>query len=273
MSTDQKQRPRKRFGQHFLTDPSFRHRLVSAFGHGDGGQILEIGPGRGALTDLLVADAPAATVAAEKVAHVTVVELDRDLAQQLQRRYPPERVTVIQADILRFNLADAIPAGAPSARLRLIGNLPYNISTPLIFHLLGQVAHIQDMLFTLQKEVALRLAARPGDKNYGRLSVMTALDLDCEALFDIPPHAFDPPPKVDSTALRLTPKKRPLTARNRPVFNAVVAAAFGQRRKTLRNSLAALAQREHFARASIDPSLRAEALSVEQYIALADAVS
>ena len=261
--TETKYRPRKRFGQHFLTDHAILNRIVSAFGAAHGQRIVEIGPGQGALTDALV----------EKAAHITAIEIDRDLAARLEQRYPPHQVTLIRADILAFNLGDVVPADAPPARLRLIGNLPYNISTPLIFHLLEQVEHIQDMLFMLQKEVALRLAARPGNKNYGRLSVMTAMELDCEPLFEVPPHAFSPPPKVHSTVLRLTPKKHPLTARNRRIFNAVVRAAFGQRRKTLRNSLAALVQSEQFARAAIDPTLRAEALSVEQYIALADVIS
>ncbi len=211
----------------------------------------------------------------KNAAPITVVELDRDLAQRLERRYAPERVRVIQADMLVFNLRDAIASDDPRApaRLRLVGNLPYNISTPLIFHLLKQIEHVHDMLFMLQKEVALRLAAGPGNKNYGRLSVMAAVELDCEPLFDVPPDAFDPPPKVTSTVLRLTPKKQPLQARDRQVFNTVVATAFGQRRKTLHNSLATLVQNEQFAQANINPALRAEALSVEEYVALADVVS
>ncbi len=275
--TSPKHRPRKRFGQHFLTDRAVLNRLVRAFDAGgpgdpdDSGEnhpILEIGPGLGALTDALVASAPAG-----KAARIVAVELDRDLARRLQQRYSPQQVKVIRADILGFDLRDALPADDPAARLRLIGNLPYNISTPLIFRLLAQTAHIRDMLFMLQREVALRLAAGPGGKNYGRLSVMIALALACEPLFDVPPQAFDPPPKVHSTVLRLTPKSPPLTPRDRRVFNAVVAAAFCQRRKTLRNSLAALAHGEHFARAAIDPGLRAEALSPEQYIALANTLA
>ena len=208
-------------------------------------------------------------------AAVTVVELDRDLAQRLRRRYSPRRVRVVRADILGFDLGGVAAAEAEGcgARLRLIGNLPYNISTPLIFRLLEQVEHIQDMLFMLQREVALRLCAAPGNKNYGRLSVMAGLQLDCEPLFDVPPQAFDPPPKVNSTALRLTPKKRPLMPRDRQLFEALVATAFSQRRKTLRNSLAALAQTDHFTHANIDPTLRAETLSVAQYVALADVIS
>ena len=270
--TDGQHRPRKRFGQHFLKDGTILNRLVAAIAPAGGRRILEIGPGRGALTDLLVA-ASAVGAETEKTPPITVVELDRELARRLAQRYPPTRVRVIQADILGFDLSDALAPDEPGGRLRVVGNLPYNISTPLIFHLLNQVERIHDMLFMLQREVALRLCATPGDKNYGRLSVMAAMDLDCEALFDVPPEAFDPPPKVDSTVLRLIPKNPPLTARDRGVFNAIVAAAFGQRRKTLRNALKALAQNEHFVAAKVDPTLRAEALSVEQYIVLADAIS
>jgi len=256
-------RPRKRFGQHFLTDHSILNRIVSALGPKPGQQILEIGPGLGALTNVLL----------EKVSRLTVVELDRDLAQRLVRRYSPERVSVIQADILSFNLGDAIAAGHPNGQVRLIGNLPYNISTPLIFHLLEQIDCIADMLFMLQREVAMRLAAEPGNRNYGRLTVMAAMALDCEPLFNVPPEAFDPPPKVDSTVLRLIPKPQPLVVRDRKLFNNVVAAAFSQRRKTLRNALKALVQPEHFTVANIDPGLRAEALSVHQFITLADSIS
>ena len=267
---DNKQSPRKRFGQHFLTDQSVLNRTVAALDSENNfagqPQVVEIGPGRGALTDGLAA------VLGEKDASLIVVEIDRDLVTRLRQRYPPNLVKVIQADILRFDLRDAM-ADNRHARLQLVGNLPYNISTPLIFHLLAQVGHIHDMLFMLQKEVALRLCAQPGNKRYGRLSVMTAVELDCEPLFDIPPQAFDPPPKVDSTLLRLRPKKQPLKPRKHAVFNAVVAAAFSQRRKTLRNALAKLACEAHFIGAEVDPTLRAEALSVEQYIKLADAVA
>ena len=269
--SDKKQSPRKRFGQHFLTDQSVLNRIVAALDSENDfagqPQVVEIGPGRGALTDGLVA------ALQKKEANLIVVEIDRDLVARLRQRYPPQLVKVIQADILRFDLRDAIAADNPHARLQLLGNLPYNISTPLIFHLLAQVEHIHDMLFMLQKEVALRLCAQPGNKNYGRLSVMAAVELDCEPLFDIPPEAFDPPPKVDSTLLRLRPKKQPLKPRDRALFNAVVAAAFSQRRKTLRNALAKLVCEAHFIRAEVDAALRAEALSVEQYLALADAIA
>ncbi|MGR3915057.1 MAG: 16S rRNA (adenine(1518)-N(6)/adenine(1519)-N(6))-dimethyltransferase RsmA [Gammaproteobacteria bacterium] len=251
---------RKRFGQHFLTDRRVLAQLMDAFAPARGQRVLEIGPGRGALTDAL----------AGRVAHITAVEIDRELAAHLRRRYAPQQVRVVRADILRFSLSEA-GAGADE-QLRVIGNLPYNISTPLLFHLLAQAGMIRDMLFMLQREVALRLAAAPGGKNYGRLSVMAARLADCELLFDVPAAAFAPPPKVASSVVRITPKKNPAQARAQPVFEAVVAAAFGQRRKTLRNALAALAGPAHFARAGVDSSLRAEALSPGQFIALADAL-
>jgi len=149
--------------------------------------------------------------------------------------------------------------------------LPYNIATELIFRLLAQLDGIADMQFMVQREVAMRLCASPGGKNYGRLSVMTAMQLDCAVVFDVPPGAFDPPPKVDSTVVRLTPKPRPLQSRDPRRLQAVVAAAFGQRRKTLRNALAGTVAAEEFARAGIDPGLRAEKLSAQDFIALADA--
>ena len=289
-------RARRRFGQHFLTDRAVVERVVAAFAPAPGQRIVEIGPGRGALTDALVAQIESAGGAAP--AALTAVEIDRDLAKYLQHRHP--RITVINADILDFDLRD-VPAagdgdgdgdgdgagngdgdgdgdgdgagnGVDNPRLRLIGNLPYNISTPLIFHLLAQVECIADMQFMLQTEVARRLCAGPGGKNYGRLSVMAALKLDCAPLFEVPPAAFTPRPKVDSTVLRLTPKARPYQARDPRRLEAVVAAAFGQRRKTVRNALAGVADPEHFNRAGIDPSLRAEKLSVADYIQLADAL-
>lgn len=252
-------RARKRFGQHFLTDQNVLAQLLHAFAPQRAERVLEIGPGRGALTEVL----------AGKVAHITAVEIDRELAAQLQRKYAPEKVRVVQADILKFDLR----AAAQPTPLRVIGNLPYNISTPLLFHLLEQRAHIAGMLFMLQREVALRLAATPRAKSYGRLSVMCAVEADCELLFDVAPRAFSPPPKVTSSVVRITLKKNPPRARDAKTFAAVVAAAFNQRRKTLRNSLAAVAAPQHFTRAEIDSSKRAEEISPQQFIALADALT
>lgn len=273
-------RPRKRFAQHFLTDPTVVTRLIGAFAATRQQRIVEIGPGRGVMTDALVNSLNASNTktANEQTTPITALELDRDLAQHLTNRYSPDLVKVVQGDVLQVKLGellaeDTATANTAASQFRLIGNLPYNISTPLIFHLLNQLEYIQDMLFMFQKEVVLRLAAQPGNKNYGRLSVMTALLLDTEPLFDIPPQAFYPPPKVDSTVARLTPKKSPLKPRNQKIFAEVVATAFSQRRKTLRNALASIAQPEHFIAADIDSKLRAENLSVEQYIALADALT
>lgn len=291
--------PRKRFGQHFLTDVAVLDRIVAAFAPARGQRILEIGAGRGALTEALLRALPAtdsdSTARVENAARVAVVELDRELAHRLQQRYSRAQVRVISGDALRLTLADLNAAADSNSnsnpdslqqhagggqnraasscvRWRVLGNLPYNISTPLIFHLLRQLDAIQDMLFMLQQEVAQRLAAAPGGRQYGRLSVMAALAVDCELLFAVPPHAFHPPPQVQSTVLRLTPKKHPLQPRNPKIFQAVLAAAFCQRRKTLRNALAEWAQAEHFRAADINPQLRAETLSVHQYIALADAI-
>ncbi|MGI9310619.1 MAG: 16S rRNA (adenine(1518)-N(6)/adenine(1519)-N(6))-dimethyltransferase RsmA [bacterium] len=268
-TTDSPHRARKRFGQHFLTDRAVLARMVAAFAPAGGQRIVEIGPGRGALTDALMAHQSAA---ARDAFALSAIEIDRDLARRLAQRYLPEQATIIQADILAFDLRDA-HADAPDARLRLIGNLPYNIATQIIFRLMTQAARIEDMLFMLQREVALRLCAPPGGQHRGRLSVMAEIALEREMLFDVPPRAFAPPPKVDSTLVHLRPKTNPLTALDRATLDAVVVAAFSQRRKTLRNALSELARERHFIRADVDPSLRAETLSAEAFIALADAVA
>ena len=272
--------PRKRFGQHFLTDDAVRNRIADAL-IGDG-RIIEIGAGRGALTAQLAN----AAFNTKHPAPLIAVELDRDLAADLARRYSPQSVEVIQADVLDIELRDL--ANAENEKFRLVGNLPYNISTALIFHLLSQTAHIENMLFMLQREVAMRLAASPGDKSYGRLSVMAGIAIDCEMLFDVAPQSFDPPPKVYSTVLRLLPKKNPPPIRNRQCFEAVVAAAFTQRRKTLRNALRNVLGNvmgdainhiggthadDIFSHANIDPNLRGEALSIAEFIALADCIA
>lgn len=267
---------RKRFGQHFLTDNTVIHRIIEAFAPVNGQRIIEIGAGRGALTDVLIAHL--------NNTRITVIELDRNLASYLKQRYQKKSVNILAMDILDLNLC-TLPeqtniniTGTNDIRpsdhnLRLLGNLPYNISTPLIFHLIKQLDTIQDMLFMVQKEVALRLAAKPGNKTYGRLSVMTRKALDCDMLFDVMPDAFCPPPKVISTVIRLTKKKSSLKPANLKIFNDVVNAAFSQRRKKLPNALANLAQPKHFEHANINVAERAENLSVEQYIALADAIN
>ncbi len=273
--------PRKRFGQHFLTDENVLERIVNVFHPADNELVLEIGPGSGALTERLL----------DRIGHLTVVELDRDLAATLSEKYDSDRLTLFQSDILNFEIASVfncseLTGNVPpvisddlknetSNKVRIIGNLPYNISTPLLFHLLKSVEHIQDMLFMLQKEVAQRLSAAPGSKIYGRLSVMAALELDCQCLFDVPPQAFDPPPEVESTVIRLTPTPLSRAAsrhvRDRIRLNEIVKLAFSQRRKTLRNSLQSIISAQQFKNARVDSSRRAENLTVNQFIQLSNA--
>lgn len=250
---------RKRFGQHFLRDSHVLERIINAFAPRNDQNLVEIGPGLGALTFPLL----------ERVKQLTVIELDRDLAERLRQKFLPDRLTIRQMDVLNCTLSD-IERHHADKGLRLIGNLPYNISTPLIFHLLAQRQCIEDMVFMVQREVALRLAAEPGSKQYGRLSVMAALSLESDYLFDVPPEAFDPPPRVDSTVIRLVPRSDGIDAGTIPAISKIVSAAFGQRRKTLRNSLAGLIDQPLFEAAGIEPSLRAEALTPAQFVSLAE---
>ena len=221
--------------------------------------IIEIGPGLGALTHPLL----------DLISKLHVVELDRDLAAKLADTYPPQRLMIYQQDILSFAL-NSVERAYPHQQVRLIGNLPYNISTPLIFHLLEQLDQIEDMLFMVQSEVAQRLAATPGHKNYGRLSVMTSLKLDCQNLIEVPPQSFTPPPKVNSSVIKLTPKTDPVLPVCLEHFQKVVTAAFAQRRKTLRNSLNKVISKQNFDDAEINQSLRAENLTTLDFIKLSD---
>jgi 16S rRNA (adenine1518-N6/adenine1519-N6)-dimethyltransferase len=252
-------RPRKRFGQHFLHDPSVLARMVQAIDPRPGQHLVEIGPGMGALTLPLL----------ERVGSLEAVELDRDLAPRLEAAAQSVGELVIhQADALRFDFAQL---ARPGERLRVVGNLPYNISTPLIFHLLEQSAVIEDMHFLLQKEVVDRLSAAPGGSDYGRLSVMVQYRCRTQPLFIVRPGAFNPPPKVDSAFVRLVPYTAPpFLATDEDLFARIVAQAFSQRRKTLRNALRGLVEPESFEAAGIDPARRAETLSVEEYIALSN---
>lgn len=251
-------RPRKRFGQHFLHDPAVIERIVAAIRPARGERLVEIGPGEGALTLPLLAHG----------AQLTVIELDRDLARALAAR--PEAGTtleVIEADALKVTLADL---AAPGERLRLAGNLPYNVSTPLLFHLLAQAACIRDMHFMLQREVVERMAAGPGSKSYGRLSVMLAATCRVEALFDIGPGAFRPPPRVWSSIVRLEPwLEPPFVVADPARFAEVVRRAFGQRRKTLRNALSGLVDEAGIRAAGCDPGARAETLPAAAFARLA----
>ncbi|WP_421621899.1 16S rRNA (adenine(1518)-N(6)/adenine(1519)-N(6))-dimethyltransferase RsmA [Alkalilimnicola ehrlichii] len=261
MNNHRRHRPRKRFGQNFLHDPTLISRMVKAIRPRPGDPLVEIGPGEGALTLPLLRAA----------GRLTAVELDRDLVAPLQARARAVgELTVHQADALRFDFRQLAPA--PPARLRVVGNLPYNISTPLLFHLLESADVIQDMHFTLQKEVVERLAAPPGSKTYGRLSVMVQYRCAVTNLFRLPPGAFRPPPKVDSAFVRLVPHAEPtVDVGDEQAFARLVTQAFSQRRKTLRNTLRPLMSADTIIGVGIDPRERAENLSLEQFAALSQA--
>ncbi len=251
-------RPRKRFGQHFLHDPGTIRRILAAIDPRPGQHLVEIGPGQGALTVPLLASG----------ARLDLVELDRDLAALLASRLQGERLRIHQADALHFDFSAL--AGA-SGGLRVVGNLPYNVSTPLLFHLLAQAHAIQDMHFMLQREVVERMAAAPGGGDYGRLSVMVQYRCRVQMLFRIGPGAFTPPPKVESAFVRLVPHASlPHPARDEGLFARLVRQAFGRRRKTLRNALRGLADLRDFAAAGIDPGRRPETLFVSEFVALSN---
>jgi 16S rRNA (adenine1518-N6/adenine1519-N6)-dimethyltransferase len=252
---------RKRFGQHFLVDEAVIDAIVAAIDPRPGEALVEIGPGLGAMTAPLVARAGA----------LTVIELDRDLAARL-RRLPG--LKVIEADVLAVDFEALAAEVAPGAALRVVGNLPYNISTPILFHLLPAAAVVRDQHFMLQKEVVDRMAARPGSKAYGRLSVMLQWRYDIEPVLDVPPEAFDPPPRVDSAVVRMVPLPRPAaepraeTAAFGALLGEIVTTAFSQRRKLLRHTLGRwLAERGHGG--GFDDQRRAEEVPVEEYLELA----
>jgi 16S rRNA (adenine1518-N6/adenine1519-N6)-dimethyltransferase len=249
-------RARKRFGQHFLTDVGVIDTILRAVHPAASDIVVEIGPGRGAITERL----------ARAAGHLHAIELDRDLALQLRRRYEADpAVTIHEADALSFDFAQL------GDRLRIVGNLPYNISTPLLFHLLKFRDRIIDMHFMLQKEVVARMAAQPGSKAYGRLGIMLGCHLQVEPLFDVSRLAFNPPPDVTSTVVRLDPlPEDTYTIDNHAALSELVTTAFMQRRKTLRNALKKLADVEDLAAVGIDPGLRPEQIAIAQYIALSN---
>jgi 16S rRNA (adenine1518-N6/adenine1519-N6)-dimethyltransferase len=252
--------PRKRFGQHFLHDPGVIRRIVAAIAPRPGDHLVEIGPGEGAITLELLRAA----------GRLDAIELDRDLVEPLGARSAGVgELTVHSADALRFDFCALARAGE---RLRVVGNLPYNISTPLLFHLLGQVHCIRDMHFMLQKEVVERMAAAPGGRDYGRLSVMLQARCEVTPLFSIGPGAFRPPPKVDSAVVRLVPLAQRPDIADQAVFARIVAAAFAQRRKTLRNALKGLLTADAIAALGIEPGTRAEQLPLDDFVRLANAV-
>ena len=243
---------RKRFGQHFLTDPAIIDGIVREIAPAGTDAMVEIGPGLGALTFPLL----------DRLARLHVIELDRDLAARLRGK---GKLEVIEADVLAFDFsALSRQLGRP---LRVVGNLPYNISTPILFHLLDHIDHIEDQHFMLQKEVVARMAASPGSKDYGRLSVMLQWRYEIESVLDVPPESFDPPPRVESAIVRMVPLRDP-AALDAAVFGEMVTRAFSQRRKMLRHTLGAwLAERG--IETDFDLQRRAEEVGVDEYLALA----
>ncbi len=250
---------KKQLGQHFLADRHYIDKIVMAVNPKDGDRLVEIGPGQGAITLPLLRVHPT----------LTVIEFDRDLIAPLTAAAEPlGDLTIVQGDVLRVDFT-ALAAGEP---IRLVGSLPYNISSPILFHALEHAAVVRDMHFMLQKEVVDRMAAGPGSKVYGRLSVMLQAYCQVTSLFVVPPGAFRPPPKVDSAVVRLVPRDpASVNINDHKRFAEVVKAAFGQRRKTLRNALNNVVTAEQFAAAGVRPDARAEQLDVAEFIALANA--
>lgn len=244
---------KKRFGQHFLRDPFVLARIAQVCAQTPGEHTVEIGPGDGALTTHLL----------EHIGRLHVVEIDRDLIAGLERRFAPDRVVVHEADALRLRPCDLAPGS-----LRVVGNLPYNISSPLIFHFLDEPC-IASMVFLLQKEVVDRLAAAPGGRDYGRLSVMVQARCEVTPLFTVAAEAFVPPPAVESRLVALRPRASQIPAGDAALFGAIVACAFSQRRKMLRQSLRGYFRGEDWSALAVDPTRRPETLTVAEFAALA----
>jgi 16S rRNA (adenine1518-N6/adenine1519-N6)-dimethyltransferase len=248
---------RKRFGQNFLTDQSVLDHIIRVIDPQIDDAMVEIGPGLAAMTRLLL----------QGLRQLHVVELDRDLVVRLKKEFDPNHLTVYAADALQFDFsAIPVPAGG---KLRVVGNLPYNISSPLLFHLADIAPQVQDQHFMLQKEVVERMVAEPGSKTYGRLSVMLQWRYHMELMFIVPPDAFDPPPKVESAIVRMIPLTQPLAC-EQARLEQVVTKAFSQRRKVIRNCLAGLFTENQLIDAGVNPQLRPEAVPLEQYVALAN---
>ena len=250
--------PRKRFGQNFLIDDGIIASIISVIMPRRGDNLVEIGPGLGALTDPLLT----------RLDRLQVVEIDRDLIARLHGLYPPERLVIHEGDVLEFDFASL------GDDLRVVGNLPYNISTPLLFRFAAYARHIRDVHVMLQREVVERMVAAPGDSEFSRLSVMLQYRFDMEKLIDVPADSFDPAPKVESAVVRLTPlHPLPHPAHNETLFAEVVSRAFSQRRKTLRNTLQGMVSAEQLAALGINAGARAQELSVADFVRIADAVS
>lgn len=249
---------KKRFGQNFLTDQGVISSLVDAISPKPDDLMVEIGPGLGALTKPLL----------QKLNNLHVVEVDRDIIAWMQKEYAKKSITIHNSDALKFDFSSL------GERIRVVGNLPYNISTPILFHLLDNVKVIIDMHFMLQKEVVERMVAAPSTPAYGRLSVMLQYRLHMEYLFTVPPEAFDPAPKVESAFVCCVPHKTlPFIAKDEALFAQIVTAAFGQRRKTLRNTLKGILDDDGFIALNINPQLRAENLSVADFVSIANHLS
>jgi 16S rRNA (adenine1518-N6/adenine1519-N6)-dimethyltransferase len=248
---------RKRFGQHFLTDGAVIDQIVQAIAPQPGDAMVEIGPGLAAMTQPLV----------ERLGHLNVIELDRDLALRL-RQHP--QLSVTEADVLNVDFT-ALAASLQTQQMRVVGNLPYNISTPILFHLLDHVAVVKDQHFMLQKEVVERMVAAPSTANYGRLSVMLQWRYDMEMVLLVGPQAFDPPPRVDSAVVRMTPWPQPADVQLK-LLSELVQVAFSQRRKLLRHTLGQWLEARAFS-GVFDVKRRAEEVAVAEYVALAQAVS
>lgn len=253
---------RKRFGQNFLIDRQVVADIVNAVAPSHEACVVEIGPGLGALTEPLL----------QRVDRLHVVEIDRDIVARLERQHPAERLIIHAGDALEFDFSSVCTN--PAQKMHIVGNLPYNISTPLLFHLADYAEQVVDMHFMLQKEVVERIVAAPGTADYGRLTVMLQYRFVADWLLDVPPESFDPPPKVDSAVVRLIPRPaEQLTARDPERFATLVAAAFAQRRKMLRNNLKGVCDEAFLVAQGIAPTARAEELAVADYVRLANALS
>jgi 16S rRNA (adenine1518-N6/adenine1519-N6)-dimethyltransferase len=251
-------KPRKRFGQNFLEDRSVVEHILTAILPRPGEQFIEIGAGQGALTSPLL----------HQLSKLDVIEIDRDLVQELRRLHPDDRLGIHEGDALEFDFSRV------GRDLRIVGNLPYNISTPLLFHLTNHAGCVRDAHFMLQREVVQRMAASPGTSDYGRLSVMLQYRWSIDPLFDVPPSAFRPAPKVWSSVVRMMPHVAlPHVATDETIFADVVRRAFGQRRKTLRNTLRERLDASDFNRLDLDPAARGETLSVADFVRIANLVA
>ena len=246
--------PRKRFGQNFLTDQQVINDIIRVIAPAPDDTMVEIGPGQGAMTALLLAH----------LSRLHVIEIDRDLVAMLQKKFSPDKLILHAGDALQFDFGALQPA---QGKLRIVGNLPYNISSPLLFHLAQYAPLVEDQHFMLQKEVVQRMVAPPGGKDYGRLSVMLQWRYQMEMMFIVPPTAFNPAPKVDSAIVRMRPLASPLSC-EQTKLEQVVTQAFSQRRKVIRNSLGGLFSEQQLIDAGIDPQARPETIALAQYVAL-----